>query len=189
MKYELMNIYDGFIRNYDRLEITKSTNQKEKTKKELSYFISLGKILGLSVTMKNNKKIDNIDFIQVIWRRYYESTNISDKEEFNLIKVEDNFRDELAADVIINYMKEANKANWNLLMIDIISLERINYINKIVSRANILENKELLVVYKFNNIKENTVENYAYRFEGNKLIEDKVISVKENMNGILSIIK
>lgn len=174
-KINLMNIFEGLVRNYLKFNLTTKNTKIEILNKELNYISSVGNVLGyssISTEINDESKIIT-DTIEIEWRNYDDERGISNdlflyfSEEIDLMK------DISAITNLVNKINTKIEAQGFIQIIEVSSKERGSYLNKILQEAKRFKEIDVLIIYKVSNIKENTSNYYAYLFEEGNLIKQK----------------
>lgn len=174
LDFDLMNIFNGFIRNYINFNLNKDSSKFEIIKKEIKYFIMLGQLLGYSVMYKglNNdeKKYSNI--IEVLWKDYDFNTIESSKTKLQLFRQMDLTNDLLAIQNLLNSIKE-NQDRSYIQILETSSQTRIDYLNNIINTTNLTIKSDILVIYIIRDILNDKSYYNAYLFNKGKITKEK----------------
>ncbi|AYE35725.1 hypothetical protein [Clostridium septicum] len=186
-KFDLMNIFEGLIRNYIKFNLNKDSDKFSILKKEIDYLVSVGEVLGYSSIVtgidKDNEFINNK--IEIIWHDYDDKKAMPKDEVFYYSIEEDLVNDIKSLDNLFNNMnKETNNTSF-MQVIEVVSKERILYLNRYMQMAKGLSGKDSLIVYRIKNILEGKTYLYAYLFNGNKIVKERVAVSYTDVFGFL----
>ena len=172
---DLMNIFEGLVRNYPNFNLTTESKKNDILKKELNYISRVGEILGYSSILTGindeNKNITNK--IEIEWRNYDDKTGVS-KEVFLYFSQELDLMQDISAIMsLVNIINNKSETEAFIQILEVPSKERINYLNKILYDCNRFNEVDVLIIYKVSNPKDKSSNYYSYLFEEGKLIKQK----------------
>lgn len=172
--FNLMNIFNGFIRNYENFNLNINDKKEDFIKKENKFFIMIGQLLGFEVLSKKGKGIfEN----KIVW---IDKDN-DDKSVLFVVREDDLTEDLQNIQNIVTYLKEKND-NSVINILETSSERRIEYLNNIILTSGLCIKKEILVIYIIKDILNSKNYITANLYLGNKLILSKkaVISLKSS---------
>ncbi|WP_291650700.1 hypothetical protein [Clostridium sp.] len=175
LDFDLMNIFNGFIRNYVNFGLKKNSSRFEAVKKEIKYFIMLGQFLGYSVMHKgiNNDDEALLSNIEVSWKDYDSNTLSSSSMKLQLFRENDLINDLQAIQNLLYKVKEEpNKIYIQIL--ETSSNTRIDYLNNIINTSHLEMEKDLLVIYIIRDILNDRSYYNGYLFEKGKITKRKM---------------
>lgn len=178
MQLNLMNLFDGYVRNYHTFNLTVNHGKHSFTMTEIEYFSRLGSMLGYHPFTEDtcNGTYRPMD---LTWWGDYDSTNgywndfVLHLERENLFNKDVETLEKLFADReyvpsnVIGIMNVQNK-------------DRLDHLIKLTKKMSSIENA--LLICRTNSTGNNQSyfdEVYAYLFNKNKLIETKKAYVSE----------
>ncbi|MGL5379985.1 hypothetical protein [Clostridium sp.] len=173
-KFDLLNIFEGLIRNYSRLNLKNDDDKNTILKKETDYYVSVGEVLGYSSIVNGlNEKNKNVE---IFWRDYDDIKGISTELVLYMSIEDDLVKDVQAVENLLYKIKAEKNTSSFIQVIQVSSIERINYLNRIVSSFDIVKNKDILLIYKIQNFSESKTNIYAYLFNGNNIVRTREAS-------------
>ncbi|MEH7120910.1 hypothetical protein V7128_26410 [Neobacillus vireti] len=151
---DLMLFFEGYIRNYRRLNLNQLHNRSMFTRREIEHFSNLGEMLGFYVfvedakydlRMKRNRPMD------LSWWKWDERI---DKENFVCLVLHLERENQWDKDVVtIEKLFSMTKEGYipqNVIGIqNIESSLRIDYLNKLVLKKNKKQQSNVLMIYRF----------------------------------------
>ncbi|GAA0084803.1 hypothetical protein UT300007_12420 [Clostridium sp. CTA-7] len=192
LDFDLMNVFNGFIKNYINFNLKKDSIKFYIVKQETRYFIMLGQLLGYSVIYKGLNENDKIasNKIELSWKDNDFNKMASGVTKLQLFRENDLENDLSAIQNLLNKVKE----NPNCVYIQIIetsSKTRIDYLNNIIATSTTGIKKDILAIYIIRDILNDTSYYNAYLFEKGKITKDKVgicySDAVGNMKGIFKV--
>lgn len=171
----LMNVFEGLVRNYLKFNLTTESEKFDILKKELDYISSVGEVLGYSSILTGindeSKRITNT--IEIEWRNYDDERSIS-KEVFLYFSEELDLMDDIKAiDSLVNIVNTKIETKNFIQIIEVSSKERISYLNRLLQSCKRFNEVDVLIIYKVSNVKEKSSYYYSYLFEESNLIKEK----------------
>lgn len=163
----LMNILEGYVRNYRKLNLFQATNRSMFTRREISYFESVGEYLGFFSFIEDTKpnhdygrsrpmdlswwkwdeRISSVEFVNLVL--HLEKENIYSKDLETIDKLFCNTDSEYIPDYVIG-------------ILNVESRERIEFLQKEILKRNQNQNSEVLMIYSYSNVKEEFVRLEAH---------------------------
>lgn len=173
--FNLMNIFNGFIRNYENFNLSINDKTESIIKKENKFFIMIGQLLGFEVISKQGKSFfEN----KIVW---IDKDN-KNKAFLTVVREEDLTKDLQSIQNLVRYLKEKNDQNI-INIVETSSEKRIEYLNNIILTSSLCIKKEILVIYIIKDILNSRSYITANLYNANKLELSKkaVISSKVNI--------
>ena len=173
--FNLMNIFNGFIRNYENFNLNISDEKEGIVKKESKFFIMLGQLLGFEVISEHRKNfLEN----KIVW---IDKDN-ENKSFLTIVREEDLTNDLENIQNLVRYLKDKNDQNI-INIVEISSEKRIEYLNNILLTSSLCIKKEILVIYIIKDILNSKNYITANLYFEKKLVCSKkaVISLKDNI--------
>lgn len=175
LNFDLMDIFNGFIKNYINFGLNKESDKFEVVKRENKYFIMLGQLLGYSVISKVIKENQpkHLNNVEMEWKND-DFNKLSDNiNELQLFREFDLINDLLSVQNLLEKIKEdPNKMYIQIL--ETSSSTRIDYLNNIVNTSQLKIEKDILLIYIIRDILNNTNYYSAYLFEKGKMSKSKI---------------
>ena len=185
MAIDLMIIFNGFIRNYVNFGLNLRNDNIDIINQENKYFITIGKLLGfLVVSKKKNDGSINID-----WQEYEFNTISRSLTRVNIVREVDLTKDLLVIYDLINKAKD-NPSNRYILILEVSSFNRIDFLNNIVESSLESFKNEILIIYNIKDVIKNIFYFNAYLFKNSEIIKEKVgISSSDDDGNLKAIFK
>lgn len=186
---DLMNIFEGLVRNYLKFNLTTQSNKFEILKKELDYIVSVGEVLGYSsiLTGINEESRTITNTIEIEWRNYDDENTISKELFLYFSKELDLIQDVKAINNLVNIINTKSETKAFIQMIEVSSKDRIEYLNKILQYDKEFKCVDVLIIYKTSNIIEQSSEYYSYLFKESNLVKQKNAHSYYDVFGFLKI--
>jgi len=178
--FGLMNILEGYVRNFRRLNIHQACNNAVFTAREISYFSQLGEYLGLFSFVEDGRppKTGRSRPMDLSW---WQLNELKDKDNFhklvlhlereNIFDKTTETIDKLFADCEDVFIPEY------LIGIQIVeSAEKIDKLNELVKKKNLKQMRQVLMIYRFADKAKQFHRVWAYAFnEKGRMTERKMI--------------
>ncbi|MGE7928135.1 hypothetical protein [Lysinibacillus xylanilyticus] len=167
--FNLMQFFEGYVRNYRKLNLSKLHNRSMFTKREIDYFANLGEMLGFDAFIEDSKfdkskgrsrpmdlswwkwdaRIDDENFLYLAL--HLEREFISNKDVETIEK--------LFSDTEESYIPH------NVIGIQYIeTADRIDYLNDLILHKNMLQQSNCLMIYHYYDSDLDLERVYAYSF-------------------------
>lgn len=175
--FNLMNIFEGYIRNYRRLNLYQSTNRSMFTKREIDYFANVGEVLGFFSYVEDSKPplYGRSRPMDLSWWKLDERI---DKDNFHslILHLERENIYQKAEDTLDKLFAKTDKEFVPLNVIGIQNVEyltKINSLNISVKKRNIKQGSNVLMIYRFYDKESDFDRVYGYYFIKDMLIEER----------------
>lgn len=179
LNLNLMDLYNGLVRNYENLSLNKSSQYDEISNKESKFFITLGKFLGYRLEYNGSINVDKYKRVRFKYDFKYDKDN----KDIEVIRETDMSNDLDAIQKLVDEIKVNNSSIIQFL--ETFSENRIDYLNKILlDFTNNLSN-DLLVVYIIRDILKAECYHYCYLFNSNGIKDKYIVRIKANREDIL----
>lgn len=177
-QFDLMDIFEGYVRNYRRINLHQATNKSMFTKREIDYFANLGELLGFFSFVEDTKpnyeygrsrpmdlawwksepKIDKENFSQLILHLERENIWSKDAETIEKLfcKTDEEYRP-------VNIIGIQNVENY----------EKIRILNEMVCKKNKVQDSNVLMIYRYYDEDEDFDKVAAYYILENKIVGEK----------------
>jgi hypothetical protein len=177
----LIQLFEGYVRNYRRMNLTREHNSSMFTKREIDYFANLGEMLGFETFIEDGKfdkekgKSRPMDLSWWKWDKRIDPENYV-YLALHLERENQCNRDLETIDKLFSKTEE-NYAPHNVIGIQFIDTkERIEFLNEVVIEKNVVQRSNVLMIYRYYD-KEFDLERiyaYSYSTEGLKDIRKAV---------------
>lgn len=184
--FDLMQFFDGYVRNYRRLNLSHLHNRSMFTKREVEYFANLGEMLGFDAFVEDSK-FDKIKKrsrpMDLAWWKFDARY---DKESFLYLALHLERENVWNKDVetIEKLFSETEEGfiPHNIIGIQYLeSAERIGMLNDLIIQKNRIQNSNALMIYRFYDSVNDVEGVHAYYFTPAGLSESrKAISTTDN---------
>jgi hypothetical protein len=150
----LLKIFEGYVRNYRRLNLFQATNNSMFTKREIEYFATVGEYLGLFSFIEDTKP--NHDYgrsrpMDLSWWKWDETL---DNERFsNLVlhleRENQTKKDMKTIDKLFCTTDEEYMPDYVIGILNVENKERISVLQSEVKERNRVQKYETLMIYKY----------------------------------------
>jgi len=176
--FNLMQFFDGYVRNYRRMNLTNMHNRSMLTKREIDYFANLGEMPGFDAFIEDSKldkskgRSRPMDLSWWKWdsrvnTEYYlylalhlERENVSNKDVETIEKLFSETEDAYLPHNVIGIQSIESK-------------ERIKILNDLVMQKNSVQQSNVLMVYHLFKTELQGHSIYAYSFTGTGETEER----------------
>lgn len=166
---DLMILFNGFVRNYINLGLNIESKNTDIIKQENKYFITLGKLLGFLVISNSS----NDGRAEINWKEYEFNTVSTSLTKVKIIREVDLSNDISVIYDLVNQVKENPKSGY-ILLLEVSSSNRIDFLNKIVINSLEFVKNEVLIIYITKDMIKNICYFNAYLFKDSEIIKSKV---------------
>lgn len=186
-QFNLMTFFEGYVRNYRRLNFYQIHNGSMYTRREIEYFANLGEMLGYHVFVEDSKpnKSGKSRPMDLAWWKWDERI---DPENFIglVLHLERENVFGKDTDTIEKLFAEVNEEYQPQYVIGIQNLKdesRIGHLNNLVRKKNKTQGSDVLMIYRFVDRGNDYDRVWAYYFESDKFIEERrAISTVDKSN-------
>jgi hypothetical protein len=183
---DLMLFFEGYVRNYRKLNLQQLHNNSMFTKREIEYFAQLGEFLGFHVFIEDYKfdlSKGRSRPMDLSWWKWDERLDLEAFAYLALHLERENYWDKDMDTIDKLFSKtEEGYIPHNVIAIQNVETEaRIKELNKIVKNRNKKQNSNVLMIYRFWD-KNNQIEQVCgYLFsEDGKMEERKAFCLQDN---------
>ncbi|MEI4770474.1 hypothetical protein WAX74_12590 [Psychrobacillus sp. FJAT-51614] len=152
--FNLMQLFEGYVRNYRRMNLSHLHNVSMFTKREIDYFAQLGEFLGFNAFVEDSKfdklkgRSRPMDLSWWKWDARF------DKEHFLYLALhlERESLPKKDVETIEKLFSQTDEGYvpHNVIGIQYIeSAERIDYLNKLILNKNRVQGSNVLIIYRF----------------------------------------
>ncbi|HZG71888.1 MAG TPA: hypothetical protein VEY51_10180 [Chondromyces sp.] len=186
--FNLMQFFEGYVRNYRRMNLSQLHNRSMFTKREIDYFATLGEMLGFEAFVEDSKfdklkgrsrpmdlswwkwdaRVDNENFLYLALHLERESLPKKDVETIEKLfsQTEEEY---IPHNVIgIQYIESAG---------------RINHLNELVLQKNKAQQSNILMVYRYHDDKYGLQRVRAYSITPEGLNEERNAIFNQDQSG------
>ncbi|WP_175638332.1 hypothetical protein [Metabacillus schmidteae] len=152
--FNLMQFFDGYVRNYRRMNLSHLHNRSMFTKREIDYFANLGEMLGFDAFVEDSK-FDRIKGrsrpMDLSWWKWDAR---KDKENFIYLALhlerENVWNKDVDTIEKLFSNTEEGYTPHNVIGIQYIeSVERIDLLNELISKKNSIQKSNALMIYRY----------------------------------------
>ena len=187
-QFDLMNIFEGYVRNYRRMNLHQATNSSMFTKREIDYFANLGEMLVYFSFVEDSKP--NIEYrrsrpMDLSWwkfdanksKKYFSKLALHLERENNYLKDKETIEKLFSS-------TEKEYIPTNVIGIQIVeNMEKIDELNKLVCLKNKFQNSYVLMIYRYYDKDREFDRIAAYYFEKDSIIAEKYAISKTDITG------
>lgn len=170
-----MIFFEGYVRNYRRLNLLQLHNRSMFTKREIEHFANLGEMLGYHAFIEDSKQ-DKMKGrsrpMDLSWWRWDERI---DKEHYVglILHLERENRWDKDVETIEKLFSKTDDAYipYNVIGIqNIETIERIYQLNKLIIQSNKKQQSNVLMIYRFYDAEMGIERVWAYHFTASEQI-------------------
>ncbi len=186
--FDLMQFFNGYVRNYRRLNLSHLHNRSMFTKREIEYFANLGELLGFDAFVEDSK-FDKIKGrsrpMDLSWWKWDAR---KDDENFLYLALhlerESVWNKDIETIEKLFSQTEEGFVPHNVIGIQYLeSAERIVMLNDLIVQKNRIQNSNILMVYRFNDTLHDLQGVHAYYFTPSGLSESRRAICKPDESG------
>jgi hypothetical protein len=179
--FNLMSFFDGYVKNYRRLNIGHYNNRSMLTRREIEYFAKLGEYLGYDSFVedyKPNLKLGRSRPMDLSWWKYDARKNEDEYIKLVLHLERENLwtKDEETIEKLFSKTEEAYVPDYVIGIQNVGNKERIGILNKLVIQKNKKQNSDVLMIYGYSVDLENDEfidKIWAFYFSGTRILQDR----------------
>ncbi|MFB5086043.1 hypothetical protein PGC35_02290 [Psychrobacillus sp. PGGUH221] len=186
--FNLMQFFDGYVRNYRRLNLSSLHNRSMFTKREVDYFANLGEMLGFDSFVEDSKfdklkgRSRPMDLSWWKWDKRYDEENFHylalHLERENVCIKDEETIEKLFSDTEVGFIPH------NVIGIQFVaSKNRIEYLNNLIDKRNRTQMSHVLMVYRFYDADLEIEYVKAYYFTPKGLLEERNAICKLDESG------
>lgn len=187
VRFGLMNILEGYVRNYRRFNFnTTIKTSASYTLRELEYFAQVGECLGFYIFFEDGKPNKNSRSrpMDLSWRKWDGRINDEEFSDF-VLHLERENRDHKDVDTIDKLFADTGDFPRPQCVIGLQCLrspDRIEFLNGLVLNKNKRQKSNVLMIYRFYDKVMNFDRVWAYHFDEQGLVEErKIISDTDSL--------
>ncbi|VEF49133.1 Uncharacterised protein [Bacillus freudenreichii] len=186
--FNLMQFFEGYVRNYRRMNLSNLHNRSMFTKREINYFANLGEMLGFDAFVEDYK-FDRLKGrsrpMDLSWWKW--DARLDDENYLYLsLHLERESLPEKDLDTIEKLFSQTEDGYFphNVIGIQYIeSANRIDYLNELVLQRNKLQESNVLMIYRFHEVDLDLQRVCAYNFTAGGLSEVRKAICRQDESG------
>ncbi len=177
-QFDLMNLFEGYVRNYRRMNLFQATNTSMFTKREIDYFANIGEVLGYFSFVEDSKpNLENRRSRPMDLSWWKSDSNVS-KENFSQLVLhlerESNSSKNLERIDKLFCNTEEYYNPLNVIGIQYVnSIDDIEILNKLVCEKNKVQKSYVLMIYRIYDKNKDFDRIKAYYIENDSIIYTK----------------
>ncbi|QFT87744.1 hypothetical protein FIU87_03680 [Bacillus sp. THAF10] len=184
----LMQFFEGYVRNYRRLNLHGGHNKSMFTQREIDYFAKLGELLGFDCFVEDSKFDKGKNRSRPMDLSWWKWDQRIDKENYHYLSLHLEReslwkKDEGTIEKLFSETEEGYVPHHVIAIQFVESKERIPYLNRLVREKNEQQQSNVLMIYRFLD-DENGLENvWAYHIQPNNVeCVRKAVCMKDQMD-------
>lgn len=163
----LMQFFEGYVRNYRRMNLSEQHNLSMFTQREINHFAELGEMLGFDAFVEDGKKDKLKGFSRPMDLSWWKWDARESREEYQYLALHLERENVLSKDVetIEKLFAETEEGfvPHNVIGIQFVeSVERIHILNELVKQKNSTQNSTVLMIYRYFDLEEKLQRIDAY---------------------------
>lgn len=184
---DLMQYFEGYVRNYRRMNISEDHNRSMVTRREIEYFANLGEMLGFTAFVEDSK-MDKVKGrsrpMDLSWWKWDVTVSQEEDAYLALHLERENLwnKDEDTIEKLFSETEEGFIPHNVIGIQNVVSVERMEYLNTIVRQKNAIQQSNVLMVYRIQDIEGDLVKVIATFFKPNgKEMTKKAVSKRDDL--------
>lgn len=186
--FNLMQFFNGYIRNYRRMNLSPLHNRSMLTKREIDYFANLGELLGFDSFVEDSK-FDKIKKrsrpMDLAWCKFDARY---DKESFMYLALhlerENVWNKDVETIEKLFSKTDEGFVPHNVIGIQYIeSAERVDILNNLIIKKNVVQKSNVLMIYRYYDTALEIERVCAYYFKPSGFIEKRKAICKPDETG------
>lgn len=183
-----MQFFEGYVRNYRRVNLSQLHNRSMFTKREIDYFANLGEMLGFNAFVEDSKFDKAVGRSRPMDLSWWKWDARIDDEHFLFLALhlerENVWNKDVDTIEKLFSQTEKEYIPHNVIGIQYIeSAERIHYLNELVLQKNTVQQSNCLMIYRFYDAELDLERVYAYSFKPKGLKEVRSAICKQDDSG------
>lgn len=178
---DLMQFFEGYVRNYRRMNMSGEHNRSMVTRREIEYFANLGEMLGFTAFVEDSK-MDKLKGrsrpMDLSWWKWDVSVSQDEYAYLALHLERENLwnKDEDTIEKLFSETVEGFIPHNVIGIQNIESVDRIEFLNSIVKHKNVIQQSNVLMIYRSDDIERNLINVMAilFRPNGDELIKKAI---------------
>ncbi|GHI00996.1 hypothetical protein [Neobacillus kokaensis] len=167
--FDLLQFFEGYVRNYRRLNLTGIHNRSMFTQREIDYFANLGEMLGFDAFVED-AKFDKVKGrsrpMDLAWWKWDERKNKENYLHLALHLERENQwnKDEDTIDKLFSETEEGFIPHNVIGIQNVETSNRIEFLNNLVLKKNEVQKSTVLMVYRYYDTEHELDRISAYQF-------------------------
>ena len=167
-----MQFFEGYVRNYRRMNLSHQHNLSMFTQREINHFAELGEMLGFEAFIEDGKMDKLKGFsrpMDLSWWKWDARVSQEDYHYLALHLERENVpsKDSETIEKLFSVTEEGYVPR-NIIGIQFVeSAERILVLNELVKQKNEVQNSNVLMIYRYEDLQKNIQRVNAYYFDQN----------------------
>lgn len=186
--FNLNQFFEGYVRNYRRMNLSQLHNRSMFTKREIDYFANLGEMLGFDAFVEDSK-FDKLKGrsrpMDLSWWKWDARFDIENFLYLALHLERENVwnKDVETIEKLFSQTEEGYIPH-NVIGIQFIeSAERIDYLNELILQKNKVQQSNALMVYRYYDAEHDLERICTYSFTPKGLTEVRTAICKQDESG------
>lgn len=186
--FNLMQFFEGYVRNYRRMNLSHLHNISMFTKREIDFFAQLGEMLGFDAFIEDSKFDKLKGFYRPMDLSWWKWDGRFNDEYFlylalHLERESIPKKDVETIEKLFSQTEEGYIPH-NVIGIQYIkSAERVDYLNELILRKNKIQKSNVLMVYRYPDEEFDLQRVRAYSISHEGLIEERKAILKYDQSG------
>ncbi|MEH7249777.1 hypothetical protein V7114_23705 [Neobacillus niacini] len=183
--FDLMLFFEGYVRNYRRLNLSNIHNRTMFTQREIDYFANLGEMLGFDSFLEDSKFDRSKERSRPMDLAWWKWDQRIDKENYVYLALHLERENQWNKDDdTIN--KLFSKTEEGYVPLNVIGIQfvesrvRIEYLNTLIIKRNKVQKSNALMVYRFYDAEYDIERVYSYLFNPTGLSEIRKAICKQD---------
>ena len=186
--FNLMQFFDGYVRNYRRMNLAKLHNRSMFTKREIDYFANLGEMLGFDAFIEDSKFDKTMGRSRPMDLSWWKYDGRKDEENFLYLALhlerESIWTKDIETIEKLFSDTEEGFIPHNVIGIQYIeSVDRMDYLNDLILQKNLVQNSNVLMVYRYYDAILDAQRVYAHSFTPDGLKETRLAICDQDGSG------
>lgn len=188
-----MQFFEGFVKNYRKLNLNTQHNRSMFTQKEINYFADLGEMLGFDSYIEDSKFDKSKNRSRPMDLAWWKWDKREDQENYHYLALHLEreslpMKDEETIEKLFYETAEAFIPNDVVGILYVDSEERISYLNKLVLHKYKKQQSNRLMVYRYFDKSLQVQRVLAYHFLADGIVEERKAICKEDEFGYFSMV-
>ncbi|MGG3235592.1 hypothetical protein ABEP17_19385 [Priestia flexa] len=186
--FNLMQFFEGYVRNYRRMNLSQLHNRSMFTKREIDYFANLGEMLGFDAFIEDSKFDKSKGRSRPMDLSWWKWDARFDDEHFLFLALhlerENVWNKDIETIEKLFSQTEKEYIPHNVIGIQFVeSVERIDYLNDLILQKNKWQKSNALMVYRYYDTEFDLEWVCAYCFAPEGLQEARKAICKQDESG------
>lgn len=178
---DLLQFFEGYVRNYRRMNLSEEHNRSMVTRREIEYFANLGEMLGFT-TFVEDSKMDTLKGrsrpMDLSWWKWDVNVSVEEYDHLALHLERENLweKDEDTINKLFSETEEGFIPHNIIGIQNVVSMERMEELNSIIMQKNAIQQSNVLMIYRIQDLERDLVRVIATFFKpnGNKVIKEAI---------------